>query len=42
VEDTVILCDGVIENLTSTPELPMLTEAVVHGSIYAAAGVLVK
>jgi Xaa-Pro dipeptidase len=42
VEDTVILCDGVIENLTVTPELPMLTEAVVHGSTYAAAGVLVK
>lgn len=42
VEDTVILFDGVIENLTSTPELPMLTEAVVHGSTYAAAGVLVK
>jgi Xaa-Pro dipeptidase len=42
VEDTVILCDGVIENLTSTPELPMLTEAIVHGSTYAAAGVLVR
>jgi Xaa-Pro dipeptidase len=42
VEDTVILHDGVIENLTATPELPMLTEAIVHGSAYAAAGVLVK
>jgi Xaa-Pro dipeptidase len=42
VEDTVILCDGVIENLTATPELPMLTDAVVEGSTYAAAGVLVK
>ena len=42
VEDTVILHDGVIENLTSTPELPLLTDAVVHGSEYAAAGVLVK
>lgn len=42
VEDTVILCDGVIENLTATPELPMLTDAIVDGSTYAAAGVLVK
>jgi Xaa-Pro dipeptidase len=41
-EDTVILCDGVIENLTSTPELPVLAEAIVEGSTYAAAGVLVK
>jgi len=42
VEDTVILCDGVIENLTPTPELPVLAEAIVEGSTYAAAGVLVK
>jgi Xaa-Pro dipeptidase len=42
VEDTVLLHDGVIENLTSTPELPVLTDAVVEGSTYAAAGVLVK
>ncbi|HEY1903614.1 MAG TPA: M24 family metallopeptidase [Terracidiphilus sp.] len=42
VEDTVILRDGVIENLTSTPELPLLAEAIVEGSAYAAAGVLVK
>jgi Xaa-Pro dipeptidase len=41
-EDTVLLHDGVIENLTSTPELPVLTEAIVEGSTYAAAGVLVK
>jgi len=42
VEDTVILCKGVIENLTSTPELPTLSDAIVEGSTYAAAGVLVK
>ena len=42
VEDTVILRDGVIENLTSTPELPVLSDAIVNGSTYAAAGVLVK
>ena len=42
VEDTVILRDGVIENLTATPELPQLTDAIVEGSTYAAAGVLVK
>jgi Xaa-Pro dipeptidase len=41
-EDTVILRDGVIENLTSTPELPVLSDAMVDGSNYAAAGVLVK
>ncbi|MGA2850786.1 MAG: aminopeptidase P family N-terminal domain-containing protein [Terracidiphilus sp.] len=40
-EDTVLLHDGVIENLTPTPELPTL-EAKVEGSTYAAAGVLVK
>ncbi len=42
VEDTVILRDGVIENLTATPELPVLSEAIVENSSYAAAGVLVK
>jgi antitoxin VapB len=42
VEDTVILHGGVIENLTATPELPQLTDAVVEGSTYAATGVLVK
>ena len=42
VEDTVILRDGVIENLTATPELPVLSDAIVDGSTYAAAGVLVK
>jgi Xaa-Pro dipeptidase len=42
VEDTVLLHDGVIENLTSTPELPVLAKAIVEGSTYAAAGVLVK
>jgi antitoxin VapB len=39
-EDTVLLRDGVIENLTPTPELPLLV-ANVEGSTYAAAGVLV-
>jgi antitoxin VapB len=42
VEDTVLLHDGVIENLTPTPELPVLDAAIVEGSTYAAAGVLVK
>jgi antitoxin VapB len=41
-EDTVILRDGTIENLTATPELPVLTEAIVEGSAYAGAGVLVR
>jgi antitoxin VapB len=41
-EDTVILRDGVIENLTATPELPQLTEGIVEGSTYAASGVLVR
>ena len=41
VEDTVLLRDGVIENLTPTPELPSLP-ASVDGSNYVAAGVLVK
>jgi antitoxin VapB len=41
-EDTVILRGGVIENLTATPEIRALTDAVVHGSEYAAAGVLVR
>jgi len=42
VEDTVILVDGVIENLTLTPELPQLTEAIVEASAYSATGVLIK
>ncbi|HEY6851330.1 MAG TPA: M24 family metallopeptidase [Terracidiphilus sp.] len=42
IEDTVILRDGVIENLTSTPELPILSEERVEGSHYTAAGVMVK
>jgi Xaa-Pro dipeptidase len=42
VEDTVILRDGLIENLTATPELPVLAHAPVAGSAYAAAGVLIK
>jgi antitoxin VapB len=41
VEDTVLLRDWVIENLTPTPELPTI-EASVDGSKYVAAGVLVK
>ena len=41
VEDTVLLRDGAIENLTATPELPVI-EASVVGSKYVAAGVLVK
>jgi antitoxin VapB len=41
VEDTVLLRNGVIENLTPTPELPSLA-AEVKGSEYVAAGVLVK
>jgi Xaa-Pro dipeptidase len=40
-EDTVILRDGRIEWLTSTPELPVI-EATVSGKLYPAAGVLVK
>jgi len=42
VEDTVILIDGRIENLTATPTLPSLSDAIVEGSTYAATGVLVK
>jgi antitoxin VapB len=41
VEDTVLLRDGTIENLTPTPELPSLP-ASVEGSNYVASGVLVK
>lgn len=39
-EDTVLLRDGVIENLTPTPELPQLS-AKVEGSTYTATGVLI-
>jgi Xaa-Pro aminopeptidase len=40
-EDTVLLRDGKIEWLTSTPELPVI-QATVNGKVYPAAGVLVK
>ncbi len=40
-EDTVIVHDGKIEWLTSTPELPVI-DASVDGRVYPAAGVLVK
>lgn len=40
IEDTVLLHDGVIENLTPTPTLPLIA-ASVEGSMYAAAGVLI-
>jgi Xaa-Pro dipeptidase len=40
-EDTVVLRDGKIEWLTSTPELPVI-DASVNGTSYPAAGVLVK
>jgi antitoxin VapB len=39
-EDTVLLRDGVIENLTPTPELPQLA-AKAEGSPYTATGVLI-
>jgi antitoxin VapB len=39
-EDTVLLRDGVIENLTPTPELPQLA-AKAEGSSYTATGVLI-
>jgi Xaa-Pro dipeptidase len=41
VEDTVILRDGNIENLTATPDLPVI-EGSANGHTYPAAGVLVK
>ena len=41
VEDTVLLRDGRIENLTATPELPAI-DATANGNSYPAAGVLVK
>jgi antitoxin VapB len=40
-EDTVLLRDGVIESLTSTPTLPVIAVPV-EGSTYASPGVLVK
>jgi len=40
-EDTVLLRDGKIEWLTATPELPVI-EATANGTVYPAAGVLVK
>ncbi len=39
-EDTVLLRDGVIENLTPTPELPQLA-AKAEGTAYTATGVLI-
>jgi len=40
-EDTTLLHDGKIENLTATPQLPVI-EAAANGNSYPAAGVLVK
>jgi len=40
-EDTTLLIDGKIENLTATPELPVI-EASANGKSYPAAGVLIK
>jgi antitoxin VapB len=40
-EDTVLLSDGKIEWLTSTPELPVIN-ATVNGTLYPAAGVLIQ
>lgn len=40
-EDTVLLSDGKIEWLTSTPELPVIN-ATVNSTVYPAAGVLIK
>jgi Xaa-Pro dipeptidase len=39
-EDTTLLIDGRIENLTATPELPVI-EATANGTSYPAAGVLI-
>jgi len=39
-EDTVLLCNGVIENLTPTRSLPQLL-AITEGSAYTATGVLI-
>ncbi|MGB6689886.1 MAG: aminopeptidase P family protein [Terracidiphilus sp.] len=41
VEDTALLRDGKIENLTGTPDLPVI-DATANGNSYPAAGVLVK
>ena len=41
VEDTVLLSDGRMENLTATPDLPRI-EAAANGNSYPATGVLVK
>ena len=41
VEDTVLLRDGKIENLTPTPDLPVI-RASANGAIYPVTGVLVK
>jgi Xaa-Pro dipeptidase len=37
-EDTVVLSDGAIENLTATPDLPVL-ESILDGKLYRSAGV---
>lgn len=37
-EDTVLLCDGAIENLTPTPDLPAI-DSVLDGRLYRSAGV---
>ena len=41
IEDTVLLRDGKIENLTPTPELPVI-RASANGATYPATGVLVR
>lgn len=40
-EDTVIIHSGTVEWLTATPELPVI-EATANGTVYSAAGVLVR
>jgi Xaa-Pro dipeptidase len=40
-EDTVVLRNGVIENLTATPGLPSI-ETEVEGTVYRSAGLLVR
>jgi antitoxin VapB len=42
VEDTVVLRDGRIENLTATPQLPVLTAGKLSEGDYVPAGVLVR
>jgi antitoxin VapB len=40
-EDTVIICNGKVRNLTATPTLPAI-DITVNGTVYTSAGVLVK